>query len=165
MRKLVSATLIAASIAAAPSPARGQQQPPPFDWNGPYVGVGFGVFGLSGPIGIYAPAALVGFNIRQGRLLASVEAHAEIGFPGPVFELDIAGRLGVLIGYRDRGVYYAEAGIGYAYGAPAWLVGVGHEFAINEAMTVFGEVKAYLDFTPSPRGMAVQIGLNWHPGN
>ena len=165
MRVRTFIILLAACSLVSPTMARAQTvpaEPPPFDWQGPYAGVGFGVFGLSGFLDLYAPAIHAGYNVRFGRFLASVEAHADVGFPGPVFEADLATRIGFLLGYRDRGLYYLEGGIGYAYGGPIWLATFGHEIAISERTTVFGEVKVYLDFAPSVRGMTVQIGANRH---
>ncbi len=168
---LVIASAVAANAAdltpimpapAAPAPMAPAPAP---SWTGAYFG-GFGaltvpfgggppVFGTLGVIG--------GYDIQAGNFVFGFSTRPSITFLGGPFLLNTDGniRAGYLI--NNRLLAYAVTGLGVSFPGPAyWNLGGGVEFAVNDTIHVFGEVKrAWATGGGGPIGTAVVTGITF----
>lgn len=159
-------TLMMASTAFAadlPPPPPAPPPPPPapvFSWGGPYAGafVGYDTT-LTGAIA----GVQFGYNFEFGNFVAGLEVETIYPiFGATVVDARLNARLGAVLG--EKFLVYGEAGIGSWVVAPVWTVGGGVEYAITDAMSLFGEAEAV--FVIGGGYVATQItgGFNYHPG-
>jgi len=149
--------------------------PPTFDWGGAYVGVHLGLWDEFDceirECDALEPGVQAGYNFVNGNILYGVEGTIGVwwtpwnGGASPLF-FTLSGRGGFLVG--DKLLVYAELGIwGYFINGPSALIaGGGVEYALTNALSVFGEAKVFRPFGgPLGTGIWLQAGVNWHIGN
>jgi hypothetical protein len=162
---LISTAAFAADIPALP-PAPPAPVVPTFSWEGSYAGPHaeylIGLEAIGGGV-------TVGHNFVKGSLVYGLEAEITLfqALPIPgvrVFQALLGGRVGYSFG---RALIYAEAHGGFlvAPGSPRGVLaaGAGIEFAINDRISTFAEVDAYLHGSGfGYAGLGVQAGVAWH---
>lgn len=159
----MSATVAKAADSVMPAPPPPPPPPAPaFDWSGPYIGAFAGVF-FDPPFAFdsFEAGVQAGYNFVFNNFLVGAEIEAGAFFLGAVAPL-VSGdvRAGVLVGQDS--VIYGTLGLLWP---GLWTAGGGVEFAVSDAVSVFGEVETYWTFAPSFAGTSLRAGVNFHPGN
>jgi outer membrane immunogenic protein len=155
----------------------------PFIWQGLYAGLNLG--GGVSDVGGFIFGGQIGYNWQVNRLVFGIETDLQYsgqdhtstiaGVPVPVTQdLDWFGTFRGRVGYAvwDRWLPYVTAGIAYGTRAVSaggfsasdtgvgWAIGVGVEYAINQAWSARLEYLhiSLSDFTPVFGGVAVGAG-------
>jgi opacity protein-like surface antigen len=143
---------------------------PAFDWSGPYVGaVGRSVQCTAiCVLSTTIEAALkAGTNFVRGRFVAGLGGELGLQYDsvgGTYFYVGADARAGFLLG--DRALLYGLIGGGYFFAGGAFVTaGGGLEFAVGNAVSIYGEVTPvwYQGGLPGINAMRYAFGVNWHP--
>lgn len=155
IRKLLSATALAATALVLSAPAQAQ------NWNGAYVGA-FGGSGFDGSDTIYGLWGGYNARLQDFVLGAEVEAYAYGGTESDGFVKVRAGYVA-----NDSILVYGSLGSGACMscgGLSLWLGGVGVEFATGSPATLRLEFdKENTTGSPLSSGPSfVKAGVNWN---
>jgi hypothetical protein len=120
---------------AAPAPMA-----PAADWTGAYFGVwGAGTF-FGGPPVWFNVGTLGGYDIQFGRVVAGVNFRGGITLGPGAINVEAGARIGFLLG--DRILAYGNGAFGaLLFDGPYYSFGGGVEFAANETLHIFAEVR------------------------
>ena len=155
---------VAPLVVAAPPPP--PMAAPSFDWNGFYVGIYGGAWGTFDSFELdYARTGLLfGRNLQMGRGVLGIEATAGI-YGSNYWEIAVNARGGFLL--TDRILIFGLVGYSLDEDYDGLNLGGGLEVGLEENISL--RVDAHLWFERGNGGVdpeiAINIGVNWHPGN
>ena len=143
---IVLGTAFAANAADIPVVVAPPPAPPPVvmapaaDWTGAYFGVWGAATFFDGPPVWFNVGTLGGYDVQFGRVVAGVNFRGGITLGPNVINVEAGARLGFLV--TDRILVYGNGALGMLFGpGPYYSLGGGVEFAANETLHVFAEVR------------------------
>lgn len=164
---LAGAALAVLTASAAPAadlltPVDPIYESPLFDFEGLYIGgSGGGAYaggGLFGTLGVVIGA---NFAVSDG-IIAGVEFQGDTYWNGGFAAYDALalGRIGGFV--SDNAMIYGDLGAGVLNGAPAYAFGGGVELAMNDQLSVRGDLQGLGLFGGTPSVAKATVGLLWH---
>jgi outer membrane immunogenic protein len=164
---LAGAALAVLTASAAPAadlltPVDPIYESPLFDFEGLYVGGTAGGALASGSLyGTLGVVVGANFAVSDG-IIAGIEFQGDTYWNGGFAAYDALalGRIGGFV--ADNAMLYGDLGVGLLNGAPSYALGGGVELAMNDQLSVRGDLQGIGVFGSTPSVAKATVGLLWH---
>ncbi|MGV8840726.1 MAG: hypothetical protein ACWA6X_10535 [Bauldia sp.] len=149
-------------IVPPPLPTVVVPPPPSFGWAGAYVSAAYQRYTIV--------QGAVGFNVVRSNLVIGSELLAGYEFGGGGLSLGVGLRAGVLVGERDRLLFYGSARLYWVPGDAFFpmTLDAGAELRLTDRLSVFAEGGLYAGFAPGTGiaccGTSIHAGVTFRLG-